>query len=117
MPFRDETFNSVSSWYGIEELKMKNSIKESKRVLKKGGIFITSATHYPIKSKSFLLAKKHGIRLITKEELFKIFKKNCFCQMEHKIFFKGCGTEKDFPIPVTGDFYLMYAIKADKKER
>lgn len=117
MPFKDETFNSISSWYGIEELKMENSVKESKRVLKKGGIFMTSATHYPIKSKSFLLAKKHGIRLITKEELFKIFKKNFFCQIEQKIFFKGYGGKKDFPIPVTGDFYLMYAIKAKKKRR
>jgi SAM-dependent methyltransferase len=115
MPFRNVVFDSVSSWCGIEELKMKNAVKESKRVLKDGGVFILGAIHYQKRSKSFLLAKKYGVRFITKEEIIKILKKNKFHNIEQKIFFKGYTGKSDFPLP-TGDFYLMDGIKASKLE-
>lgn len=114
IPFKDKTFDSISSWYGIEELRMKSSIKESKRILKNRGFFTTSAIHYPEGSKSFLLAKKYGVRLITKEKLLEWFKETYFNEIEQKIFFQGYGGERDFPIPMFGDCYLMYVIRGRK---
>jgi len=113
MPFRDEAFNSVSSWHGLDGPKMKNAIKEAKRTLKSGGYLAIAGDHYQKEAKSFLVAKKHGINLITKEEVIGIFRKSRFNKIEQKIFFEGCTDKNDFPLPA-GDFYSMYAVRARK---
>lgn len=114
MPFRNGVFDSVSSWHGLDEPKMKKAIGEAQRVLKKGGYFVASGIHYQKGSKSFLIAKKHGIRFISKEAVTHVLKKIGFRRTEYKVFFQGRWNEKGNYLPIFGDFYSTYAIKAKK---
>jgi len=114
MPFKNGAFNSISSWSGLDEPKMKDAIKETKRVLKRGGYFAASGTHYQKGSKSFLLAQKHGIGFLNKEMIIKTLKAVNFYKIEHKIFYKGHWNEKGDYLPVFGDSYITYAVKGKK---
>jgi len=114
MPFRDEVFNSVSSWHGLDEPKMEDAIKEAKRVLKKGGYFVASGTHYQKGSKSFLRAQKHGIGFLTKEMVIQTLKAANFRKIEHKIFYKGRWNEKGDYLPVFNDLYITYAVRGKR---
>jgi len=114
MPFKDNVFDSVSSWHGLDEPKMGKAIKETKKVLKKGGYFTASGIHYQKDSKSFSIAKKHDIRFITKEAIIQSLQQAGFDEVRHKIFFQGKWNEKKSYLPVFGDFYSTYAIKAKK---
>jgi ubiquinone/menaquinone biosynthesis C-methylase UbiE len=75
MPFKNEVFDSISSWHGLDEPKMDRALKEVKRVLKPKGCFVASGVHYLEGSKSFLRAKKHNINFLTKEIIVKALKK------------------------------------------
>jgi len=114
MPFRNKTFNSASSWHGLDEPKMKDAIKEAKRVIKKEGYFMASGIHYQEGSKSFLRAKKHNINLLTKEKIVRILGNAGFHKIEHKIFYKGRWNEKGDYLPIFGDLYITYAIRSRK---
>jgi len=114
MPFRNEVFNSVSSWHGLDEPKMKNAIKEAKRVLKKGGYFAASGIHYQQGSRSFLRAKKHEIGFLTKEIAVGILRNANFREIEHRVFYKGHWIEKGDYLPIFGDLYITYVIRARK---
>jgi ubiquinone/menaquinone biosynthesis C-methylase UbiE len=114
MPFRNEVFNSVSSWHGLDEPKMQDAVKEAKRVLKKGGYFIASGIHYQKGSKSFLRAQKHGIGFLTKEMTMQTLKAANFRKTEHKIFYKGRWNEKGNYLPVFNDLYIIYAVRGKK---
>jgi len=114
MPFKSSVFDSVSSWHGLDEPKIENAIKESKRVLKGGGCFIASGVHYQKGSKSFLTAKKHHIQFTAKEAIMQALKKTGFRKIEYKRFFQGKWNEKRSYLPVIGDFYSTYAIKVKK---
>lgn len=114
MPFKDDVFDSISSWHGLDELKMEKAIKETKRVLKMGGYFTASGVYYQKGSKSFLRAKKHGIHFITKEAIIRFMKKIGFHKVEHKIFFKGRWDEKGDYLPIFNDLYSTYAVRAEK---
>lgn len=114
MPFKDRAFNSVNSWAGLSEQKMEEVIKETRRVLKKGAYLTASGLHYQKNSRSFLLARKHHINFITKEAIIQTLKKNDFKNIEHKIFFRGKWNEKESYLPIFGDFYSTFAIKAQK---
>jgi ubiquinone/menaquinone biosynthesis C-methylase UbiE/uncharacterized protein YbaR (Trm112 family) len=114
LPFKDDVFDSISSWHGLDEPKMKEVIKETKRVLKTGGYFTASGIHYQRGPKSFLRAKKHGIRFITKEAIILSMKDVNFRKVKHKIFFKGRWGEKGDYLPVFNDFYSTYGVIAEK---
>lgn len=114
MPFKDGIFDSVSSWHGLDELKMGNAIKESKRVLKDGDFLAVSGVYYQKESKSFLLAKKHHINFVTKKTIIQTLEKADFRNIEHKIFFCGKWNEKESYLPIFGDPYSIFAIKAQK---
>ncbi|TSD02171.1 MAG: hypothetical protein Athens071424_174 [Parcubacteria group bacterium Athens0714_24] len=114
MPFKDGIFDSVSSWHGLDEPKIENAIKESKRILKNGACFTASGIHYQKGSKSFSIAKKHDIQFIAKEAIMQAVKKTGFRKIEYKRFFQGKWNEKGSYLPVIGDFYSTYAIKAKK---
>lgn len=114
MPFKSGVFDSVSTWHGLDELKMEKTLGETKRVLKKEGFFTASGVHYQKDSKSFLRAKKHGIRFITKEAITRSLKKIGFCKIEHKVFFRGRWSEQGDYLPIFGDFYSTYAVRAEK---
>jgi SAM-dependent methyltransferase len=115
MPFRNEVFNSVSSWHGLDEPKMEDAVKELKRVLKKEGYFAASGIHYQRGSKSFLRAKKHGIGFLTKEMTMQTLRTADFRKIEYKVFYKGCWNEKGDYLPVFNDLYSTYAIKVKNK--
>lgn len=114
MPFKDKTFDSISTWHGLDEPKMEKATKETKRVLEKGGYFTASGIHYQKGSMSFLRAKKHGIRFITKEAIIQSLKKVDFHKVEHKIFFRGRWNEREDYLPIFKDFYSTYAVRAEK---
>lgn len=114
MPFKDDVFDSISSWHGLDEPEMEEAIEETKRILKTGGYFTASGIHYPKGSKSFLRAKKHGIRFITKEAIMLSMKKVNFRKVKHKIFFKGQWSEKGDYLPIFNDLYSIYGVIAEK---
>lgn len=114
MPFKNNVFDSVSSWHGLDEPKIEKAIKETKRVLKKRGYFTISGIHYRKGSKSFLLAKKNGIRFTTKEAIISLMKKLHFRQIKYKTFYKGKWKEKGDYLPVFNDFYSVYGVAAKK---
>jgi uncharacterized protein YbaR (Trm112 family)/ubiquinone/menaquinone biosynthesis C-methylase UbiE len=115
MPFVNNAFNSVSSWHGLDEPFIQGAIQESQRVLKKHGYFIGSGIHYQKKLKSFILAKKTSILFTTKESILRFLKTAKFYSVVHKIFFVGQWNEKEDYLPIYGDFYSVYGIKAKKK--
>jgi len=114
MPFRNGVFNSASSWCGLDEPKMKDTVKEAKRVLKKEGYFAASGIHYQEESKSFLRAKKHNINFLTKEEIVRTLRNVGFHKIEHKVFYKGRWSEKGAYLPILDDLYITYAVKGEK---
>jgi len=114
MPFRNEVFNSISSWHGLDEPKMKDAVKEVKRVLKKRGYFTASGIHYQEGSKSFRRAKKHNINFLTKEEITRTLRNAGFRKTEHKIFYKGHWNEKGDYLPIFGDLYITYAVRGKR---
>ena len=114
MPFRDNTFDSVSTWHGLDEMKMGRAIKEAYRVLKSKGYFVASGVHYLKGSKSFRRAKKHNINFLTKEMIVKALQNAGFHNIEHKIFFEGRWNEKGDYLPMFNDWYISYAIRAQK---
>ncbi len=114
MPFKDGVFGSVSSWHGLDEPKMEKVIKETRRVLKKGAYFTASGVNYQRRSKSFSIAKKHNIQFITKEAITRALRKADFRKVKYKTFFQGKWNEEGSYLPIFGDFYLTYAIKAEK---
>lgn len=114
MPFKNEVFDNASTWHGLDEIKMEKAIKEVKRVLKKRGYFTASGSHYQKGSKSFLRAKKHGIRFITKETTIRSLKKAGFHKVKHKIFFRGRWNERGDYLPIFNDFYSTYVVRAEK---
>lgn len=114
MPFKSGIFDSVSTWHGLDEVKMEKALRETKRVLKKEGGLVASGIYYPKGSKSFLRAKKHRIRFITKEAIIRSVKKDSFHKVKHKIFFSGLWTGKGDYLPVFNDFYSTYVVRAEK---
>jgi SAM-dependent methyltransferase len=114
MPFRNETFNSASSWHGLNEPKMKDAIKETKRVLKNKSYFAASGIHYQEGSKSFLRAKKHNINFLTKEKIMLTLKNIGFHKIEHEVFYKGRWNEEGDYLPIFGDLYITYAVRGEK---
>lgn len=114
MPFRSEIFDSISSWHGLDEPKMNKAIKEVKRVLKPKGYFVASGVHYLKGSKSFQRAKKHNINFLTKEIIVKDLQDSGFRNIEHKIFFEGEWGEKGDYLPIFNDWYVSYAVQAQK---
>lgn len=114
MPFKDGVFDSITSWHGLDEPKMRKTIKETRRILKKGAYFTTSGVHYQRGSKSFSIAKKHNIQFITKEAIARALKETGFRKIEYKTFFQGKWNEKESYLPVFGDFYSTYVIKVKK---
>lgn len=114
MPFRSGVFNSVSSWHGLDEPRIKDAIKEAKRVLKRGGFFVASGFHYQKGSKSFLRAKKHGINFLIKEEIIHTLMDVSFHKIKHKVFYKGRWNGKGDYLPMYNDLYITYAIRGKK---
>ena len=114
MPFRDNTFDSVSSWAGLDEPNIKRAIKEVYRVLKPRGYFIASGLHYLRGSKSFFRAQKHHIDFLTKEMIIESLRRSGFRNIKHKIFFEGRWNERGDYLPVFGDWYISYALQAQK---
>lgn len=114
MPFKNGTFDSVSTWQGLDEPEMEKAIKEAKRVLKKGGYLVASGIHYQKGSKSFSRARKHNIRFLTKEMIIKTLRNVGFRKIEHKTFFRGRWNEKGDYLPIFNDFYSTYAVRAKK---
>lgn len=114
MPFKNGVFNSASSWAGLGEQKIEGVIEEAKRVLKRGACLVASGLHYQKGSKSFLLAKKNYINFVTKEATIQILKKANFRDIEHKVFFRGKWNEKESYLPLFGDSYSTFAIRARK---
>ena len=114
MPFRDEMFDSVSSWHGLDEPKMNKALKEAKRVLKPKGYFTASGVHYLKDSKSFRRAKKHNINFLTKEMIIEALQNIGFHNIEHKVFFEGQWNEKGDYLPIFNERYISYAIRAQK---
>lgn len=114
MPFKNEVFNSATSWAGLGEQKMEGTIKEARRVLKNRAYLAASGLHYQEESKSLLLAKKHHINFVTKETIIQTLKRANFRNIEHKIFFRGRWNEKRSYLPVFGDSYSTFAIRTQK---
>ena len=114
MPFKNETFDSISTWHGLDEPKMEKAIEETQRVLKKGGFFVASGIHYLKNSKSFQRAKKHHINFLTKEKTIKILQDAGFRHIEHKIFYEGQWNKRGDYLPVFNDWYISYAVKCQK---
>jgi len=114
MPFKNEVFNSATSWAGFGEPEMGRAIKEVRRILKSGGYFAASGLHYQKESKSFLLAKKHRINFVTKKAIIQSLKKANFKNIEHKVFFRGKWNEKESYLPVFGDSYSTFVIRVQK---
>lgn len=114
MPFKDNTFDSVSTWHGLDEMKMEKAIREAYRVLKREGCFTASGIHYQEGSKSFLRAKKHRISFLTKEMIMQTLKVAGFCKIEYKVFYKGYWNEKGDYLPMFNDLYITYVVRGKK---
>lgn len=114
MLFKNGAFDSVTSWAGLDEMKMEKALKETRRVLKKGSFLAASGLHYQEESKSFLLAQENHINFITKEAVIQTLKKANFRNIEHKVFFRGKWNEKESYLPVFGDSYSAFAVRAQK---
>ncbi|MDI6603172.1 MAG: class I SAM-dependent methyltransferase [Patescibacteria group bacterium] len=114
MPFKNGVFNSVSSWAGLAEPRMEGVIKEARRVLKRMAYLTASGLHYQKDSRSFLLAKKNYINFVTKKAIIQTLKKANFRNIEHKVFFRGKWNEKESYLPILGDSYSTFAIRAQK---
>lgn len=114
MPFKNNTFDSISTWHGLNEPKMEKAIKEAKRVLKRGGCLVVGGIHYQKVSKSFLRAKKYGIRFLTKDTIVKNLRSAGFREIKHKTFFRGYWNEKGDYLPIFNDLYSTYAVRAEK---
>lgn len=114
MPFKNGIFDSVTSWHGLDEPKMKKVIKEAKRILKRDGYFAASGIHYQKGSKSFLRARKHSIDFLTKEEIIRTLKNVDFRKIEHRVFYEGHWNEKGDYLPMYKDLYISYAVSGKK---
>jgi len=114
IPFKNEIFDSVSTWHGLDEPKMERANKEVKRILKQEGVFVASGTHYQKGSKSFVRAQKNCIRFLTKEMIIRDLRKIGFSKIEHKVFFRGIWNEKGDYLPILNDWYTTYAVKGKK---
>jgi uncharacterized protein YbaR (Trm112 family) len=114
MPFKNGTFDNATSWAGLGEQKMEGAIKEARRVLKNRACFAVSGLHYQKDSKSFSIAKKHHIGFVTKEAIMRALKKVKFRNIEHRVFFCGKWNEKESYLPVFGDPYSTFAVRAQK---
>lgn len=114
MPFKNEVFDSITSWHGLDEPKMERAVKEAKRVLKKDCYLAASGIHYQKGSKSFLRAQKHGIGFLTKEMTMQTLRAARFHKTVYKIFYKGCWGEKGDYLPIFNDLYMIYAVRSKK---
>ncbi len=114
MPFKNGTFDSITSWHGLDEPKMERAVREAKRVLKKDRYFAASGIHYQKGSKSFLRAQKHEIGFLTKEMVTQTLRAARFRKINHKIFYKGQWSEKGDYLPIFNDLYMIYTVRAKK---
>jgi len=114
MPFLSDSIGSVSSWHGLDEPKINKSINESKRVLKKNGLFSTAGMFYENDSRSLKIAKKWKIEFVKKDKAYKYFKKIGFRNIKYKTFFKGKWLERKSFLPCPMDYYTTYGIAGRK---
>lgn len=114
MPLANNSIDSVSSWHGIDEPKIKKALDESRRILKKKGNLTVSGAFTEKGSKSLKTAIKHGMTLTKKDETYKHFKKLRFKKIDYQIFFEGKWGEKDSFWPKYGDYYSSYGISGRK---
>ena len=73
LPFEDSVFDTVCTHYGLDELReVPTVLKETSRVLKKGGKFIVMARKYPFNRHSDIM----GLFNITEKECNSLLKKS-----------------------------------------
>lgn len=114
MPFRKNVFDNASSWHGLDEPHIGSAIRETRRVLKRDGVFVVSGTEYKKKSKSFIRAKKEKIDFLSKIEAERIFKNVGFRNVISREFFKGRWDERGSYLPIYGEEYMTYVVQARK---
>lgn len=114
MPFKKNAFDSISSWTGLNEPGMDRAIKEVFRVLKLKSYIAVSGVFYPDKkSKSYSRAKKWKI-CASKKGVLSTFKMMKLKSIVYKELFRGTWQDSDSYLPVFGDVYVYYFIKASK---
>ena len=114
IPFVDNSFDSVSSWHGLDEPDIKRAIDESKRVLKRNRMVSTGGLFYEESSKSLKIAKKENIEFAVEGKAYQYFKELGFKDIKYKTFFTGRWlSRKDF-LPRFGDYYTTYVISGRK---
>lgn len=115
LPFKDNSVDTISSWHGLDERKMEDAIRESKRILKRNGKIALTGIFYKEKSKSFQRAIKWKINFAKEGFIFRLFKKLGFKNIEYRVFFEGVWKEKNSYLPVYGDWYAVYGIYGEKE--
>ena len=117
MPFSDNSFDSDSSWHGMDEPNINKAVDESKRVLKSGKTLAVSGIFFEKESKSLKLAKKFKIGFAKENEAKKFFEKSGFHNIKYKNFIKIKETSKENFLPKFGDYYTVYAISGKNKNK
>jgi len=122
MPFKDSAFQAVTAWGGTVEIpNSKLAVKESYRLLEKGGYFGISGDIYKEKSKSFYIAKKLNIESVaTMECLKKILQETGFKNLFFDVIYEGheadieTPPEERCPLPAQGDWYSFIIASGQK---
>lgn len=114
MPFRDNAFDSISSWHGLDEPEINKALDESKRVLKKNKVIATSGFFIEKGSKSLKLAGKFRMRFLEKGKACRYFQRTGFKDVAYQEFFRGRWSEKGDFLPKFNDKYVIYGISGRK---
>lgn len=122
MPFRNNVFQSVTSWGGTVEIPNSNlAVKESHRVLVEKGWFGISGDLYKENSESFRVAKELGLSsLATKQRLEKFLEQTKFANLSYDVLYEGFDKdlstppEERCPLPAPGDWFSHIVASGQK---
>lgn len=114
MPFRNNSFDSISSWHGLDEPDITKALDESSRTLRKNGTIATSGFFVEKRSRSLKAASKFKMRFLEKGKARQHFRKIGFRDIDYREFFKGRWLEKGDFLPKFNDKHVSYGISGRK---
>jgi ubiquinone/menaquinone biosynthesis C-methylase UbiE len=115
MPFRDDSFDSVTSWGGLVEIENPDvGLRETYRVLRSGGWFGISGDQYREGSPSMEIAERIGMRsLATTSRLESVLASNEYRELTYDVVYEGYDIDLDTPddmrcpLPARGDWFQI----------
>ncbi len=121
LPFRNNTFDAITSW-GITDIPdQKTLIEELADILKKGAKIGFSTDQYKEGSESIKIAENLKIAdIVTKKRIEELFKRVGLKNLEYAILWEGQDIDFDVPdeercpLPARGDYYQFIVAVAEK---